>query len=323
MFTLKSPLKLRAACLAAASCFMPMGAAAEDKQYDPSTFTWKPELSPKGPVVVAVCLQEQSAAVYRNGIEIGRCEVSTGKKGHETPTGVFHILNKDKDHHSKTYNNASMPFSERLTWDGVALHAGALPGYPSSHGCIHLPYEFSKKLFGITHKGTTVVITNSKPGIHHSSGHKVLVRSSNKKTNIPFVWEPEKAKEGPVSLIFSEKDKMLFVLRNGKVIGESGVATNFFKDHERGTIAFVCSGWSKESKESPPISTWSAISSSKSHHSKPLTAWFDLNPAFQQKLSTVITTGTNLVITDESVTKQTRSNSGFRVLISTKLEKAQ
>ncbi len=73
---------------------------------------------------------------YRNGVRIAVSTCSTGKKGHETPTGVFTILEKDKDHHSSTYNNAPMPNMNRLTWSGVALHAGNLPGYPASHGCV-------------------------------------------------------------------------------------------------------------------------------------------------------------------------------------------
>ena len=94
-----------------------------------------------------VSLPEQLAYVYRNGVVIGVATVSTGKKGHETPTGVFTILQKDANHHSSLYNNAPMKFQERLTWDGVALHAGGLPGYPSSHGCVHLPSKFAEELF--------------------------------------------------------------------------------------------------------------------------------------------------------------------------------
>src|SRR6185503_12097277 len=100
----------------------------------------------------------QRAYVYRNGVLIAVSSVSTGKPGHETPTGVFTILQKDKDHHSNLYNNAPMPYQQRLTMGGVALHAGGLPGYPESHGCIHLPTQFAKELFAITNLGVTVVV---------------------------------------------------------------------------------------------------------------------------------------------------------------------
>ena len=96
----------------------------------PGEYAWHPELSPQGPVVLIVSLPEQLAYVYRNGVIIGASTVSTGKKGHETPTGVFTILQKHEDHYSNLYNNAPMPYMQRLTWTGVALHAGRLPGVP-------------------------------------------------------------------------------------------------------------------------------------------------------------------------------------------------
>jgi hypothetical protein len=111
-----------------------------------------------GPVVMVVSITEQRAYVYRNGILIGATTVSTGRPGHLTPTGVFTVLQKQKEHRSTIYDGAPMPYMERLTWGGVALHAGGLPGYPESHGCIHLPSEFAQRLFGISPNGMTVVI---------------------------------------------------------------------------------------------------------------------------------------------------------------------
>ena len=126
----------------------------------PGQFIWDAPAAPEGPIVIVVSIPDQIARVYRNGVEVGVAKVSTGKPGHTTPTGVFTILNKDRDHRSKTYNDAPMPYSERLTWDGVALHAGGIPGYPESHGCVHLPSRFAELLFGITSVGMTVVIAN-------------------------------------------------------------------------------------------------------------------------------------------------------------------
>ena len=101
----------------------------------PGQFIWMPEVVPQGPLVMVISITEQRAYLYRNGVLIAVSTVSTGKKGKETPTGVFTILQKNKDHKSSLYNDAPMPFMQRLTWDGVALHAGKLPGYPASHGC--------------------------------------------------------------------------------------------------------------------------------------------------------------------------------------------
>ena len=114
--------------------------------------------STSGPIVMVVGVTEQRAYVYRNGILIGATTVSTGRPGHVTPTGVFTVLQKQKEHRSTIYDGAPMPYMERLTWGGVALHAGGLPGYPESHGCIHLPSEFARLLFDISPNGMTVVI---------------------------------------------------------------------------------------------------------------------------------------------------------------------
>src|SRR5271170_86405 len=121
-------------------------------------FLWMGEAVTTGPVVMIVSLTEQRAYVYRNGILIGATTVSTGRPGHVTPTGVFTVLQKQKEHRSTIYDGAPMPYMERLTWGGVALHAGGLPGYPESHGCIHLPSEFAQRLFDISPNGMTVVI---------------------------------------------------------------------------------------------------------------------------------------------------------------------
>jgi hypothetical protein len=127
----------------------------------PGEFAWHPERSPDGAVAVVVSIPEQLVHVYRNGIRIAVSTCSTGKEGHETPTGVFTVLQKDKDHRSSTYNNAPMPNMNRLTWDGIALHAGNLPGYPASHGCVRLPLAFSEKLWTVTHLGTPVIIAGA------------------------------------------------------------------------------------------------------------------------------------------------------------------
>lgn len=127
----------------------------------PGEFTWHPERQRTGPVAIVVSLPEQRVHVYRNGIRIAVSTCSTGKPGHETPTGVFVVLQKDKHHKSSTYDDAPMPNMNRLTWSGIALHAGNLPGYPASHGCVRLPLAFSERLFDITHLGTPVIISGA------------------------------------------------------------------------------------------------------------------------------------------------------------------
>ena len=163
--------------------------------------------------------------MYRNGIRIGMSPVSTGKPGYETPTGVFTILQKHREHYSNRYDNAPMPYMQRLTWDGIALHAGQLPGYPASHGCIRLPYAFSERLFGITARGMTVVVTASmarapdttSPGLF-ASPPLADARDPGSSTS-PWSWHPERAPQGPINLLLSTRDKQIVVLRGGVEIG--------------------------------------------------------------------------------------------------------
>lgn len=114
-------------------------------------------------VVIAISKSSQQMHVFRNGELWGSSPVSTGKRGKETPSGVFAILQKRRHHRSNLYSNAPMPFMQRLTWDGIAIHAGRLPGYPASHGCIRLPREFAQSLFKLTGFTSTAVIVTDEP----------------------------------------------------------------------------------------------------------------------------------------------------------------
>lgn len=190
----------------------------------------KPEVAPAGPVLVYVDLSRQRATVYRNGVRIGVSTISSGKEGHETPTGVFTILEKNVIHHSKTYNDAAMPFQQRLTWMGVAMHAGNLPGFPASHGCVRLPMEFAKRLFDVTPMGGTVVIAGGSEDPIKRPAAGVLAPVMAGVTPVPamplapsgqFTWKPEAAPTGPVSIIISTRDQQVVVLRNGIEIGRA------------------------------------------------------------------------------------------------------
>jgi len=157
-------------------------------------YVWAPELSPAGPILLVVNLETQRAVLFRNGVPIGATTISSGKAGNETPTGVFTILQKNKEHYSKTYNDAAMPNMQRLTWSGIALHAGKLPGYPASHGCIRLPHAFSNLLFGATQLGMTVVIT-SIPAVPSGSEAPAIATMAPAAgvslSTAPYEWHPE------------------------------------------------------------------------------------------------------------------------------------
>ena len=127
----------------------------------PGEYLWAPQVAPDGPLLLVVSLATQRAVLYRNGLPIGISTVSTGRAGYATPIGVFTVLQRHVEHYSNLYDSAPMPYMQRLTWGGIALHGGNLPGYPASHGCIRLPLAFARLLYGVTHTGMTVIITDS------------------------------------------------------------------------------------------------------------------------------------------------------------------
>ena len=124
-------------------------------------FAWLPgaDTASASPVTILVNLQAQRAYLYRDGRRIAVTTVSTGKPGHDTPVGVFPILGKETMHHSSKYENAPMPWMQRLTQWGHALHAGNVRPFPASHGCIRLPAAFARQLFQLTRPGDIVVIS--------------------------------------------------------------------------------------------------------------------------------------------------------------------
>ncbi|MCB2087590.1 MAG: L,D-transpeptidase family protein [Sphingomonadaceae bacterium] len=124
---------------------------------------WDDEGVPPGPLVVTVDLKARVVSVFRGGYEIGATVAMLGTKDHPTPTGIFPILTKERHNVSEKYNNAPMPYTLRLTWDGIAVHGGSVVenGY-ASHGCIAVPDEFASRLFAIARKGDKVIITDGK-----------------------------------------------------------------------------------------------------------------------------------------------------------------
>ena len=125
----------------------------------PNAYVWSDPAN-GAPVTIVVSIPQQRAFVYRGDDLVAASSVSTGKDGNDTPTGIYPILQKNEKHRSNLYDDAPMPFMQRLTWDGIALHAGRNPGFPASHGCVRMPAKFAKALFGITDLGTTVVVTD-------------------------------------------------------------------------------------------------------------------------------------------------------------------
>ena len=136
---------------------------AEAQALRPGQFRWAPYADDTSSLRVVVDLSSQRAFVFQNRALVGISAVSTGKSGHGTPTGAFPILQKAQFHRSNIYSNAPMPYMQRLTWGGIAMHAGYNPGRPASHGCIRLPYGFARILFRATQVGALVVVTRGAP----------------------------------------------------------------------------------------------------------------------------------------------------------------
>ena len=296
----------------------------------PGEYVWEPELSPEGPVAILVSLPEQMAHVYRNGLEIGVTTVSTGRKGHRTPTGVFMILQKDKHHHSNIYHNASMPNSQRLTWGGVFLHAGGLPGYPSSHGCVHLPLKFSAKLFEITHLGTAVIVADEAsapadvvhPGIILSGdADQMIAQERARELRKKHKAVPPAAGDHPnrvpiASVVASGADRKSYLLKDGDIVDQNTI-TIANPNQPLGTHVLVL----KTLEGKHP--TWSAVSIRHSDSTIAVrstdSAILDritFDPAFVEQALGSMHPGMSLMITDLAAGPETRSDRDFVIVTS-------
>jgi hypothetical protein len=113
------------------------------------------------PLMAIVALRNQRITIYDTDGAILRAPVSSGQPGYETPAGIYSVIQKEAEHYSNLYDDASMPFMQRITWSGIALHAGALPGHAASHGCVRMPYEFAKQFFDLTKLGLRVIVARN------------------------------------------------------------------------------------------------------------------------------------------------------------------
>jgi hypothetical protein len=315
----------RAAAAAAAFPFNAALAQRVDKDAEQLTngeFDWFPERSKSGPIIVIVSLPEQRVYVYRDGVRIAASTCSTGKLGHETPTGVFKILQKDKNHRSSTYNNAPMPYMNRLTWSGIALHAGQLPGYPASHGCVRLPKEFAELLFGATKLGMTVVIADDKsqpvevahPGMvlgEYAAREFNAVDTAIKATE--YSEGHERTPKSP-SVVVSSADKSIRVFDNGALAAFGKVE---IQDPGKplGERVYTLTGADDQSE----LLTWQAAkvagtakttNQDSSAALRRIKADLPAREAVRKRLKF----GMTLVTTDQLADARTRSGDGFVVL---------
>jgi hypothetical protein len=307
----------------------------DPKKLKPGQFIWQPDRAPDGPVVIVVSIPDQLVTVYRNGVRIAVSTCSTGRPGHATPTGTFVILQKDVDHHSSLYDDAPMPYMERVTWGGVALHAGNLPGYPASHGCVRLPRAFAQELYGVTHLGTTVIIgdRNSVPADVLHSG--LLISQHTEEMAKQAVQQAKAnaqtqqasgADVKSVSAIISTKEKRIVVFVNGVPVFEDKVTLQQ-PDLPFGTHVFNLTGPSDD----PAKLKWMAVDLSAdavidlgqddagaAQASALLYAAtirrVDVPEATAHRLAALLRPGTTMVITDKPVGADTYSAPGFTIM---------
>ncbi len=288
----------------------------------PGEYFWVPDASPAGPTVLVVSLPEQRAYVYRNGVAIGVSTVSTGKRGHRTPTGVFTILQKKERHISNIYHSP-MPYMQRLTWSGIALHAGALPGYPASHGCVRLPLEFARKIFSTTDRGTTVIISDYDAFPNEVVYPGLLAPVSEPGEPLApgeFVWEPEKAPEGPVTVLLSRPDRTIYVFRNGVQIARARVSIRRPLEPLGDVVFTVLEG--KSTEPSPlapgqPQLRWMAVGLSDEVAAilrEDIYRRVMVPPEFARRVYDLLTPGVTVVVTDLPSTRETRSKQDFTVM---------
>ena len=329
---MKSTALTRRSFLTAAAACLPLAAngpalaqtATAGTDLKAGQWLWYPERSLYGPVTVIVSLSDQLAFVYRNGIRIGVTTISSGRSGFETPTGVFTVFQKEKLHLSKKYNNAPMPDSQ-FFFGGAALHAGGLPGYPSSHGCVHLPTQFASLLFEITHSGTPVIVTNERSGIG-SLSHAGLVLSEKDQKQIEQLTGHVSGRKLPVdragkqdasfSILVSGADQVLYGMKNGEIIVQSpiGVAN---PNRPLGSHVYILQGFDSGRK----TFDWLAVGMGTGHEDNvrqqrelAATSRLTIPPETYQVISENLHPGSAFMVTDLPAHPDTRTGTDFVIM---------
>lgn len=315
------PLWSRAATPAVPAAAPRQPAVPSAADLKPGQYVWQPEIAPDGPLVLLVSLDEQRAYAYRDGKAIGISTISSGKDGHETPTGVFTILQKSRDHKSNLYDDAPMPFMQRLTWDGIALHGGAIPGHPASHGCVRLPKAFAEKIYAATRRGDTVVVSDARthPASIAYPAMLAPVGSGDDDAASPQqradaihsqddYWDEAVGGSGPVNVLVSLPEKRIFVLRNGVVMAAAGltIAPDFTLD---GAVLLVM-GRGQEDRPSaldPQRNRHNWASYPVAGQLPPIDALeqgVQAPPAFMQRLYALLKPGTTVLVTGIQPTRR-------------------
>jgi lipoprotein-anchoring transpeptidase ErfK/SrfK len=304
----------------------------------------------KGPLRIIISLDRQQLTLYSGDEVIAHSRVSSGQRGHSTPTGVFSIIQKDRWHRSNLYDDAPMYFMQRLTWSGVALHQGIVPNYPASHGCIRLPEAFAQQLWTTTRTGARVIVSHGEiapVAITHvklfapkpapavaskTSGNSVQAAEQAWKlaqldttraatwvsiTDVPTAILPAldgavqptmtPLKPGPVSVFISRKESKLFVRKGFEPVFDVPVAI----DHPElplGTHVFTAMATTEDSAR------WSVVSMTPKTAAADALDRIAIPPEAIERISSLMTTGASLIITDHGLGPETGTGTDFIVV---------
>ena len=273
----------------------------------------------KHPLMAVVSLGEQRITIYDANGKLVRAPVSSGTTGNESPVGLFTIIQKNRDHVSNIYEGASMPFMQRITWSGIALHAGALPGYPASHGCVRLPIQFSSMLFGITRLGMTVVIADARtfpmdvvhPGMVLGNYARQEFGAVDAALMQSAYSERQIAQPRQTSVVVSAPDRKIRVFENDRLVA-SGKVTIRDDRQPVANSAYVLHGYDPAKQEL----RWSTAGFGKTAREDTAARLqrFQADNKVREEIRKRMHQGMTVVTTDQRSSNATRSKSNFVVI---------
>jgi lipoprotein-anchoring transpeptidase ErfK/SrfK len=301
----------------------------------------------KGPLHIIVSLDKQQLTLYADGEVIARSRVSTGARGHGTPTGVFSVIQKDRWHRSNLYDDAPMYYMQRITWSGVALHQGIVPNHPASHGCIRLPEAFAQQLWGTTKLGVRVIVAHgevapvafSHPRLfapkpvpdlstvssveQHAADRALKIAqaeglpaaSGDTATDAPKPGDaPQPAapalKPGPVSMFISRKEGKLFVRKGFEPVFDVPVAIER-ADEPLGTHVFTAMGIDEQNTV-----RWTVVSMPSAAKASPAAALdrIVIPEEARERIAALMSAGASVIISDQGLGPETGKGTDFIVL---------
>jgi L,D-transpeptidase catalytic domain len=313
----------------------------------------KPREIAKELLQIIVSIADQKISVYDDGELIARSSVSTGVQGHPTPVGVFSVIGKELWHRSNIYSAAPMPYMQRITWSGIALHAGVLPGHPASHGCIRLAKDFAIRLWHLTKRGTRVVIAAnnvdpiqiaspqlfSKPktasSLQESSADALASKDALSIPSTPTGGVTRQKKAIPISIFVSRKLSRLFVRQRFEPLFDVPIKIKN-PDEPLGTHVFTVLGLQHEGEASfrwsvvtmSETSSGTSVSSNKKpdatvqgatdHLSAGASASLDRIEIPQDaagRISELLTPGSSLIVSDYGLSRETGNDTDFIVVM--------